>query len=271
MGGALARHTVANGLRLAARSARAARALAASRMQAWSAGSAAGAHSLTTFVTTPAAGAPSERRQSRSRPLRVHAAAGAVPAQPFQHPQQRRVSGEVSAGQDLNARHGVGARGLGWRLIVPGLGAGTVFRFEVSGRSRCWHGSSFCRGAAVTGAGVSGVCHSCEVARQRVSADDQRKRGQVAEREAGRRRRRDVAGPAHQRGHEAEGRVRALVGWSPAYAISGDRLADARIRLRSRGFRRLLGTRGVVAFYAGTGELVRIGSNEPSVAVLDQA
>jgi hypothetical protein len=33
MGGALARHTVANGLRLAARSARAARALAASRMQ----------------------------------------------------------------------------------------------------------------------------------------------------------------------------------------------------------------------------------------------
>jgi hypothetical protein len=39
MGGALARHTVANGLRLAARSARAARALAASRMQGWSAGS----------------------------------------------------------------------------------------------------------------------------------------------------------------------------------------------------------------------------------------
>jgi hypothetical protein len=34
MGGALARHTVANGLRLAARSARAARALAASRLQA---------------------------------------------------------------------------------------------------------------------------------------------------------------------------------------------------------------------------------------------
>ena len=39
MGGELARRTVANGLRLAARSARAARALAASRMQAWSAGS----------------------------------------------------------------------------------------------------------------------------------------------------------------------------------------------------------------------------------------
>jgi hypothetical protein len=56
MGGALARHTVANGLRLAARSARAARALAASRMQAWSAGSAAGAHSLTTFVNNTGAG-----------------------------------------------------------------------------------------------------------------------------------------------------------------------------------------------------------------------
>jgi energy-coupling factor transporter ATP-binding protein EcfA2 len=72
-----------------------------------------------------------------------------VPAQPFQHPQQRRVSGDVSAGQSLNARHGVGARGLGWRLIVLWLGAGTVVRVEVSGRSRCWHGSSFCRGAAV--------------------------------------------------------------------------------------------------------------------------
>src|SRR3954469_15739399 len=65
MGGELARHTVANGLRLAARSARAARAPAASRLQAWSAGSRRRRASLTAFVTTPAPGAPSERQQSR--------------------------------------------------------------------------------------------------------------------------------------------------------------------------------------------------------------
>src|SRR3954451_9082053 len=135
MGGELATHTVANGLRPAARSARAARALAASRMQAWSAGSRRRRASLTAFVTTPTPGTTREAAVAGGR-LLVHVAAGVVPAQPFQHPQQRRVSGEVSPGQSLNARHGVGARGLGWRLIVPGLGAGTVFRFEVVGRSR---------------------------------------------------------------------------------------------------------------------------------------
>ena len=212
MGGALARHTVANGLRVTACSARAARALAASRTQGWSARSRRRRAFAGGVCDNTDAGRTTREAAITVPRLRVDAVAGVVPAQPLHHRQQRRVSGDVSAGQGLNARHGVGARGLGWRLIVPGPDAGTVFRFEVSGRSRCWHRSSFCRGAAVTGAGVSGVCHSGEVARPRASADDQRERGPVAEREAGRRRLRDVVGPAHQRDHGAEGRVRAIVG-----------------------------------------------------------
>lgn len=85
-------------------------------MQAWAAGSRWRRRSLTTPVTTPAQGVPSERPAVTVPRLRVHAAAGVVPAEPFQHPQQRRVSGEVFPGQGLNARHGVGG-GLGWRLL----------------------------------------------------------------------------------------------------------------------------------------------------------
>ena len=136
MGGALARHTVANGLRLAARSARAARALAASRMQAWSAGSRRRRASLAAFVTTPAPGAAGERGQ-----ITVRAYGLMLPPGLFQpsHSSTRSSAGCLAMyppAQGLNARDGVGARGLGWRLIVPGLGAGTVVRFEVVGRSR---------------------------------------------------------------------------------------------------------------------------------------
>src|SRR3954453_7911203 len=96
----------------------------------------------------------------------MNAAAGVIPGQPFRPPQQRRVSGDVSPGAGLNARDGVDVRGLGWRLIVPALGAGTVVRFEVFGRSRWWRGA-LSTWAAVSGAGVSGGGDSGEVARQR--------------------------------------------------------------------------------------------------------
>src|SRR4051812_49189789 len=90
--------------------------------------------------------------------VRDHGLAGAAGAQRGHWARRRlaRVSGDVSPGAYLNARHGVGVRGPGWRLIVPALGAGTVVRFEVFGRSRWWHGapSSW---AAVAGAGASGV------------------------------------------------------------------------------------------------------------------
>ena len=65
------------------------------------------------------------RARSRTTALRVHRPAGVVPAEPFQRSQQSGASGDVSAGLGLKARDWVGARGLGWHLIVSGLGAGT--------------------------------------------------------------------------------------------------------------------------------------------------
>jgi hypothetical protein len=62
--------------------------------------------------------------------LRVHAPAGVVPPQPSEHPQHRRVSGDVSAGSRLNTRDRAGARRLGRYLIVLELHAGMVIGFE---------------------------------------------------------------------------------------------------------------------------------------------
>lgn len=63
--------------------------------------------------------------------LRVHAPAGVVPPQPYEHLQYRWVSGDVSAGSSLKTRDSAGARRLGRYLIVLELHAGIVIGFEI--------------------------------------------------------------------------------------------------------------------------------------------